>query len=308
MEWYQRYKIDVAVVFREAQARIAQFPFPLSEVGLKYAEKFNPVDDNEGGKDYICVLLPFWMKEMTKVSGEHCERLALANIYGMLYFFIQDDVMDSTKPDGLKSQLSLANLLQLEMFAIFRELFPSVSPFWTFYDRYVTTWADCVMNENDSNYFMTDPIRTAGKAGPVKISAVGACLLAGEGERIPQLEDAIDTALMTLQMLDDWADWQEDLEEGSYNGLLALIASETGLAVSELTVSKIESSVHVLGVMSRYAEIAVQSQNRLLPLQNEMPSLFSYHLFMIQALQTIANHLEDKKRKLLGGGFNYLFS
>jgi len=306
MDWYQRHAARLTSAFREAQLRISQFPPPLGANGHAYAEKFNPVDESDQGKDYICALLPYWMQEVTGISDEQSHRLALANIYGMIYFFILDDVMDSTHAGGVKSQLSLAGLLQLEMYALFRELFSSDSPFWPYYDRYVTTWADCVVNEASADYFVNDPIRTAGKAGPVKIAAVGACLLGGYEQRIDEAEQSIDLALVTLQMLDDWADWQEDMEEGSYNGLLAMIASEKDIALDSLTEETVRSQIYVLGCMNRYADIASRNHDSLLRLGYRIPSIEEYHYYMASSLRQIADGIEKAKRKALGGGINFL--
>ncbi|RJE87632.1 methionine synthase I [Paenibacillus sp. 1011MAR3C5] len=305
MDWYQRHIHNLTSVFREAQSRISHFPRPLDDIGNAYADKYNPLDDSDKGKDYICVLLPYWMQEITGISDEQSDRLALANIYGMLYFFILDDVMDSTQIERVKSQLSLASLLQLEMHALFRELFPSESPFWTYYDRYVISWADCVVNEAEADFFIHDPIRTAGKAGPVKISAVGACLLAGCEERIGEVEQSIDLALMTLQMLDDWADWQEDMMEGSYNGLLAMIASETGTPLRSLSKEAVQSQIYVLGCMNRYAEIANRNHDSLMKLGQRIPAIVEYHDYMVSSLRDIAAGIETAKRKALGGGINF---
>jgi hypothetical protein len=305
MEWFERHKPRVEAVFHLALLRIEDFPPPLNKIGLKYAEKYHPANANSG-QDYICLLLPFWIKELTDISDKQCERLALANIYGMLYFFIQDDLMDSQALTSVKSELALANLLQLEMLSVFRELFSSDSSFWIYYGRYVTTWADCVMNESDADYFMNDPIRTAGKAAPVKLSSTGACLLSSRDALIPDVEAAVDIALMTLQMLDDWADWQADLAEGSYNGLSAMIALEARKKIHELTMESIEAAIYVQGAMNRYAEIAIKSHERLLEFNVSLPSLMNYHSYMVEYLVKISDNIDRNKRKLLGGGINFL--
>lgn len=305
MDWFERYKPRVVAVFHSALTRIGDFPPPLNQIGQRYAEKFHPANASSG-QDYICLLLPFWMKELTDISDEQCERLALANVYGMLYFFIQDDVMDSGTQANVKGELALANLLQLEMLSVFRGLFPSNNPFWAYYGRYVTTWADSVMNEGAADYFVNDPIRTAGKAGPVKLSSTAACLLAGLEEGIMEVESAVDIALMTLQMLDDWADWQEDLADGSYNGLIAMVAHETGGRIDEQSKESIEAAIYVQGCMKKYAEIASKSHDRLLELDVSLPSLMDYHAYMVDCLMTIAGNIDRNKRRLLGGGINFL--
>lgn len=306
MEWYTRYKIQLEQVYKEAESRIAAFPGPLNSIGLAYADKFNPVK-HDSGKDYICSLLPFWIKELSGISDSQCERLALANVYGMLYFFIQDDVMDSVPSSKWKDQLALGNLLLLEMFSVFRELFPSDSSFWSYYHRYVITWADCVMNEDREDYFVNEPIRTAGKAGPVKIASTGALLLTGRDEFIHKLEHAIDLVLMTLQMADDYADWKEDLAEGSYNGLLAMIAA--GRASGEpLTEKDAENAIYIRGCMKPYVQFAFDNHERLLAMDIGASEILDFHAFLLDHLNQVAEMIDTNRKQLLKGGFEYFLS
>lgn len=305
MEWLNPYKTRVEAIFRLALTRIEGFPPPLNKIGLRYAEKFHPA--NTGSRqDYICLLLPFWMKEITDISDKQCESLALANVYGMLYFFIQDDVMDNQAQTNVKGELALANLLHIEMVSVFRGLFASDHPFWTYYAQYVTAWADCVINERAANYFVNDPIRTAGKAGPVKLSSTGACLLSSRDTLIPSTEESVDITLMTLQMLDDWADWQDDWSEGSYNGLIAMIAHEAGARLDELSKETVEASIYVQNFMKTFAEIARKNHEQLVELDIFPPSLAGYHSYMTECLIRIADNIDRNRRKLLGGGINLL--
>ncbi|MCU6711789.1 hypothetical protein M6D81_24110 [Paenibacillus sp. J5C_2022] len=321
MIWYESYIEQLTEVYRAASERIAKFPPPLNEIGLQYAEKFNPVKQDKG-KDYICTLLPYWLQDQAGLTNEQCGQLSLANVYGMLYFFIQDDVMDDGPMDasGLKQQLALGNLFYLEMFAVFRSLFPSDSPFWQHYEQYVSVWADCVVNEGDANYFLNDPLRTAGKAGPVKVSCVAAWLLAGQPHNIAKSEQAVDIALMTLQMLDDWADWEEDMKEGSYNGLLAMIASDFASqaggvngrsseegSITRLTKEQVETAIYVHCCMNRYAAFAKDNYEKLLLLEGIPSPLIGFQSYMVACLTETADHIASKKSALLLGGLNYHF-
>ncbi|WP_424767941.1 hypothetical protein [Paenibacillus sp. sgz302251] len=307
MDWIDRYKQQLEQIFEEAQQRIGSFPKPLNTIGLVYADKFHPVK-HMGRVDYICTLLPFWMKDTASISDAQCARLALANVYGMLYFFIQDDVMDSAPSSNGKEQLALGNLLLLEMFSVFRELFPSGSPFWHYYNRYVATWADCVVNEDRDNYFITDPVRMAWKAGPVKIASTGALLLSGLEAKIPKLENAIDIILMTLQMSDDWADWKEDLAEGSYNGLLAMISASRSSQEEALTEQTAENAIYVSGCLKQYVQLARDNHVRLLAMELEAVELIDFHSYMLNQLNKIAERIDSNRSQLLKGGFEYLLS
>ncbi|MBH5320000.1 hypothetical protein I6N90_19550 [Paenibacillus sp. GSMTC-2017] len=309
MDWYEPYKKQLEAVFTSANGQIAKFPPPLNEIGLEYTLAFNPLV-NDDGTDFICTLLPYWMKEAIDLSDEQCEKLVLVNIYGMLYFFIQDDVMDDKDNSKRKLLLALANLFYLNMFNLLQQLFPTNSTFWNYYERYLTTWADSVVNEGEHNFFMSDPILTAGKAGPVKIASTGALLLIGQAERIEATETAVDLALTTLQMLDDWTDWQQDMEDGSYNGLLALIASQMGEGTTfdMVTKAQVETQIYVYGYLNRFVEIAERNHAHLLHLQLSITPLIKYHSDLVESLRGIALKIDDNKRKLLGGGLNYMFS
>lgn len=306
MEWYNRYVDQLEQVFEEASRRISRYPAPLDAIGLAYSAKFDPVKA-EGGKDYICSLLPFWVKDAAGISDEQCRRLALANVYGMLYFFIQDDVMDGDPACNVKESLALGNLLLLDMFAVFRGMFPSGSPFWSYYEKYTATWADSVTNEASADYFVNDPLLTAGKAGPVKIASTGALLLTGRDELIPGMEHAVDIALTALQMSDDWADWRVDLADGSYNGLIAMIAA--GRASREpLTEQEIENAIYVRGCMNEFAQSAETNHERLLRLNAGVSELVDFHAFLAAHLRQVADSIDEKRKQLLQGGFNYFLS
>jgi len=306
MEWFTRYTIQLERVYAQAEACIAAFPAPLDCIGLAYANKFNPVTD-DNGKDYICSLLPFWIKEPSGISDSQCETLALANVYGMLYFFIQDDVMDSNPSSNWKEQLALGNLLLLEMFRVFRDLFPSKSPFWAYYHHYVTNWAESVTNEDRDNYFMNNPIRTAGKAGPVKIASTGALLLAGCPELIAKMELAVDIVLMSLQMSDDYEDWKEDLADGSYNGLLAMIAAGRPVGMP-LTEGDVENEIFIRGCLKPYVQLAIDNDKRLSELESGSSELVAFHKHILNHLNHVHETIESNKNQLLKGGFNYFLS
>lgn len=308
MDWYNNYKTNLISVFTMAEQQIATFPQPLHTMGLAFADKFNPVK-HDSGKDYICTLLPFWIKEWAGINDLQCEQLALANVYGMLYFFIQDEVMDSRQPSGdWKEQLALGNLLLLEMFKVFRTLFPSDSVFWSYYDGYTATWADSVVNENRLNYFVNDLLHTAGKASPVKIASTGALLLTGREQLIPAMENAVDIALATLQMADDWADWREDFADGSYNGLIAMIAAGRSSDAKPLTEKDIENAIYIRCCMNAYTAIARNNHDKLITLGIEANELIDFHTYILNHLNHIAETIDTNMTMRLKGGFHYFLS
>ncbi|MBP1963747.1 methionine synthase I [Paenibacillus aceris] len=306
MNWLSAHKENLDDVFAEAERLIRAFPEPLNHHGLTYFDTFD-LRQEKSKKNYICYLLPYWVQEITFLPNEPVNRLSLANVFVMLYYFVVDDVMDSAGGEH-KDKLPLAHLFQLQYQAIYRELFPPQSPFWTYYERYVLEWSEAVAGETQSDYFHTEKRKMAWKASPVKNASTGALLLAGQAELIPVVTEAVEQVLVTLQMLDDWADWEEDWEEGSYNSLLAFLRKkDPSLESGSLTPDWVKQQVYVCDELDHYADIAALHHKQLLELKIAMNELILFHLSLVDSLRKTANEIKEKRNKLLSGGFYYFF-
>jgi hypothetical protein len=310
MEWYSRYETDVQAVFAEAERLIAQYPEPLNEKGLQYAAMFNPCRRGST-KNYICYLLPLWLDRQTGLPIAELRKLSLANVFVMLYFFLQDDVMD-TPGTSSKEQLPLANLFFLQFLQLYRDMFPPDSPFWAYLEQYVREWSDSVTNEGAQNYFLRNISLLCRKASPVKLASTGALLLAGQISLIPDVSARVDTALVTLQMLDDWTDWQQDLEEGSYNGLLAYLQAECGSQEQQqsqpLTPTYVKQKLYMDGALTHYAEAAVHHCRGLSSGAVYAPYLDAFHESLLHNLVAEADRVKREKEALLMGGLDYILS
>lgn len=114
----------------------------------------------------------------------------------------------------------------------------------------------------------------------------------------------IHTVLLTLQLLDDYEDWEQDLEDGSYNCLLSLVRSCTGIAAGEpLTVAAVKDFIYVAGGFTEYTATAQANHLMLEEAGLQLPLLVSFHLMLVQNLQQIAAAIEAQKQLLLGGGW-----
>lgn len=305
MQWYNDFENEITQVFMESQRIVATFPPPLSEKRLLYLKKFDARQE-DSSKNYICYLLPFWLKELTPLKEEDYIQLSVGNVFAMLYFFIQDDIMDSTTTID-RDQIPLANLLQLHFFEIYRSYFPSDSPFWAYFHQYIIEWTDSVSNENTQDYFQTNLIMMARKASPLKLSSTGALILSGQAHLISMLSDFIDHVLITLQMADDWIDWEEDWEEGNYNGLLSMIKAENNRE-EPLSVDQIKNAIYVKSVMKRYTEIAIANLTYIQQLQLDVPHLASFHTTLVDHLNKDANLIEEDRLLQTKGGLSYWLS
>ncbi|NEW07853.1 hypothetical protein GK047_17780 [Paenibacillus sp. SYP-B3998] len=309
MNWFEAYKDQLTEVFTESERIISKFPAPLDRLGLDYLAKFD-ASKEDSTKNYICYLLPFWMSDLTPLLPETIKKFSLANIFGMLYFFIQDDIMDSSTSEH-KEKLPSGNLFYLQFLTIYRDLFPSESPFWTYYNEYVIEWSDAVTNESQANYFMNDIRMVAKKASPVKIASTGALLLSNRTQLVSEVSRAIEHVLVTLQMLDDWADWEQDLEDASYNCLLAMLHAHLKLPLHiPLSKEVIKQQVYVHDFVGLYAQVASTTHQLLLNLglQAHLPQLYAFHEYLIEKLLADGDQITKNRQVLALGGFHNLLS
>ncbi|MET3208127.1 UNVERIFIED_CONTAM: hypothetical protein ABIC26_001063 [Paenibacillus sp. PvR008] len=307
MEWYFAYKDELENVFREAEERTAAFPAPFQSQGLDYLARFNPLRE-DSTRNYICYLLPFWLQELTGLAPETCRKLSLGNVFVMAHYLIQDDVMD-TAADNRKTQLALSQLFYTECLDVYRDLFPASSPFWTYARTYIGEWAVSVTSEGTKDYFQGERHQVALKASPLKMAGTGALLLAGRSDLIQIITDMTDTALVVLQMSDDWADWSEDLEENSYNCLLSHISAEQKTAYREgLGPEQIQEAIYVRGALASYVSIADQAVQQLENLEPDIPGLRMFTRSIAEELGEEAAEIEAGRSHLRRGGLDFWLS
>ncbi|OPH46886.1 hypothetical protein BC351_13225 [Paenibacillus ferrarius] len=307
MDWLDAHKQDLHDVFAQTKQIVSTFPAPLDQLGLAYLAKFDARKE-EGANNYICYLLPFWMKDIAELPPETTKKLSLANVFVMLYYFIQDDIMDSAKSEH-REKLPLANLFHVQFLAIYRSMFPSHSPFWHYYDTYIHEWSEAVTNEQHADYFHTDRKQLARKASPIKNASTAALLLTKQADQIPAVTAAVEQVLVTLQMLDDWADWEENLEDGSYNCLLASMRKHMHLSEENtLTVDMIKDQLYVKDFLDTYGQIATAHHDHLLGLQTSLSQMTRFHELLVKNIQTVNQEIKEKRKKLASGGFYYFLS
>ncbi|MBD2861080.1 hypothetical protein [Paenibacillus oceani] len=308
MNWFTDYEAELRDVFRDAEQMIGGFPPPLHERGLAYLYKFHPYKEGST-KNYICYLLPFWLKELDRVNERTCRDMALAGVFVMLHFFVQDDCMDEPQTE-MKQQLALASMFQLKFLEVYRKHFEVDSPFWKYFQKYMTEWATSVAQENNTDYF-NNPVRIAHKASPVKLSSTGILIKSRGLQEIQRVSDRVDQVLITLQMSDDWADWEEDLQQQNQNanGLLTFIQYERQLMdKTQLNSNVVRTFLYVQCGLSRYAAAAANRHEILMKNDIGTPHLDDFHRYLVSGLLMDAVRIEDEKRRLLSGGFYHWMS
>jgi len=299
---------EMQETFDESRRRIDDFPEYLRGQGHAYLHKSNPLESGEGGKNRICYLLPYWLMEQCGLDAECCREMAVGNIFIMLYFFIQDDIMDTADPKACRS-LPIANLCYSEFHRAYSRLFPGESPFWDYYRTYVREWAVGVTREGADNFFVRDPLQIAAKSAPLKLCSTAALLLAGQAANIPRVSRLVEGALVALQMADDWADWQSDLAEGSYNSLLAHYRAENGLpADAPVSEEELRTFLYVDEGLTTYSGIAARLYEEADFDGLKLPHLQAFHESILANMREGAEEITSAKRQLQQGGLTYWLS
>jgi len=292
----------MADVFHTANALIRRYPSPLRERAEAYMNRFDPLM-KESTKNYICYLLPFWVEDAAGIEREQCRSLSVANVFVMLYFFIQDDLMDC-QPEDWKHQLALGNLFQTTYTEVFRSLFPSDSPFWHYYRQYVEEWALRVTSAHERNCFEHAPASLAGKASPVKLASTGAMLLGHKETRVAEVSDLIDQVLATLQMVDDWMDWEDDLREGSDNSFIDMVRLQQQMSMQDdVTAELVNRCIFTTDALSRFARYAADQHASVRSHPSAFAHLQSFHQSLVDHLEDACRSVAATKSSLLQGGF-----
>lgn len=305
MKWFTNYEKDLELAFNQAEEILSAIPEEFRNQALNYLDRFHALK-RPGSQNYICYLLPFWLQEAAGTRTEDSKRLTVAMIFVMMYYHLIDEVMDEPETKDNKRKLPLANLIQLEFWRIYATDYPPSSPFWSYYRKYMTEWAEVVASENESDFFQENPVRIAHKAAPVKLTVVGALLLTGREERIADFETAVDTVLMTLQMLDDWEDWEKDLQEGSYNALISAVQQELQIPPERRpTPEEIKHALYVRDILLTYAIQTDYNTAILAQTAEGLPHLQAFHDYLKQSLKDGAESLQKERNLLTQGGLAY---
>lgn len=307
MNWFTSFEQDLEIAFDEAESILSGLPETFRDQAITYLGRFHALKRG-GSQNYISYLLPFWLQEAASVKSEDSRRLTVAMIFAMMYYHLIDEVMDDPQADD-KRKLPLANLLLLEFGQIYRSYYPVSSPFWTYYRKYTAEWAEAVALENRSDFFRDNPVGIAHKASPVKLSVAGMLLLTGRDRRISAIEAAVDAVLVTLQMLDDWEDWEKDLREGSYNSLVSAVQQEMQILPDRRPTSEeIKHALYVRDILFTFAEQTDHNAAVLNANAPDLPHLREFHEYLRQNLVQGAQSLREERNLLVHGGLTYWLS
>jgi len=315
-EWLEGYKEEIGQIFAEAAKGLQGMPTPLAAMGIALLDRCNPLSKGEAGTNYICFLLPAWLKEQTGCADELCRDLAIGNAYAMLHFFLLDDAMDANAAaadrDEKRRALALGQLLNEAFRRRYGKYFSATSPLWERYEVYLAEWASAVSGEGERPAEPSDPKALARKSAPVKLCAAGMLMLSGQEQLLSRMEEGLDLVLASLQLSDDWADWREDLAEGGErrNAFLTLVRRMLAVPPEEtLDERTVKRGIYRDGCLRRLYTIAEGYQARLDKLRDVPRTLLIFHADIVSGLRKDAEEAEAFTEKLATeGGLSEILS
>jgi len=173
--------------------------------------------------------LPWWLGQELRLSEDLWGALTTCNLLGLGYVRLQDHLAEETTAAGLSPgrQAVLAGLFNEAALAGLAQLFGGAPEFWRWRSGYMAAWLAALLEDgpplSQPAALWQEPelLRLADRGAPLKITAAGACLLAGRAELRPLVEQALDHLLTAQVLLDHIDDWREDLAQGRANVLVA---------------------------------------------------------------------------------------
>lgn len=173
----------------------------------------------------------FWFGELVGASEDSQLVAAVGSIAGYAYFLHQDHVVDGDGGEVRYFELA-RNLLYAKLLESFEAVAASASPFWGYWNRYLSQYTAGSLAEADQSglprrYSSNDLAMVAARSAPVKICLASLAIGSGKPQVIPHHEAAIEGLTLGLQIRDDLADCVEDMLRSNYTPVLSrLVGNE----------------------------------------------------------------------------------
>jgi hypothetical protein len=160
-------------------AALASEPSELVESGMRLLDRISPPNWT------LEWSLPGWLGDALALAAPAVIDLTLANVVGLAYIKLQDDLIDGEMADDdQRAALLLSAVLHRKWLLAYTALFPSDSPLWGYFERYMTQWVGAELRSPPVKAFRDydeADLRGLGERGaPLKICAAAACLLTAQ--------------------------------------------------------------------------------------------------------------------------------
>jgi len=258
-------------------------------------------------------LLPVWLAEKYNlekrriISKSALEDLLWAQFCVFLSLRIKDDLYDG---QGITSRLFFAaDQFLAESNEIFFRYQPDTKPFWSIYNGSIRKsvlafWEVDEMQKRRGVSFREMRWGYARVASIFKIGAAAICYIAGHPQDFRTVEKAADRLAMAGQILDDFEDMNEDLEQGRLNYAARYIMGSLKVNVDKemKTLILADRVLHSNRINRLFGEIICyvqEARNALGPLK--MDKAEKYFDEYIYRLETSRDALEKDRHRRLSG-------
>lgn len=334
MSWIERYRAEVDLAFAEAAEEMKRLPPPLRAGGLELLARVHP-SGGKGGTNYICYLLPFWMRtppnttpdrgqtqrnstpdrtpaQTAPAPSNFCRDLAVGNLLAMLHFFMLDDAMDAADAESrlaARENLALGQLLHSGFLRRYYRHFPAASTLWNDYETYLAEWAAAVADEGKTPADPSDVRRLARKSSPLKLCAAGMLIRSGREQLIAPIGAAIELVLATLQLADDWTDWRDDLSDERCNAFLTLARQTLSVPPDRpLDEQSVKQAIYRGGCLRQLSALADANGDRLRNMPHVPDDLIAFHGTLAEGIRRDALAAEQFTDSLALGGLSCFLS
>jgi hypothetical protein len=172
--------------------------------------------------------LPWWLGQDFALDWRDVQALTLCNLLGLGYVRLHDAILDEPATAAeRRRRRSLADALRDQAFRRLHDLFGEHVAFQEWMDTALRQWQQALTEGEQAparrfaDWTGADLSLLAWRGAPIKITAVGACLLAGADNSIPTLDAALDHMLIAQVLMDHLDDWPADLEHARFNAFVA---------------------------------------------------------------------------------------
>jgi hypothetical protein len=261
---------------------------------------------------HIEYLLPFWLEQPFALDREVCRLVALSDTFLVLYFMLQDGLMDAAPGEYQGHLQPLGSFFFLDLMTPYRRLFGADSPFWALLEEYVAQWGRSVLWEQQWHWGQArafdkdDLLLLARKAAVLKIPCAALCLLAGREEAIGTLEKMVDTLMVSFQFMDDLRDWRGDLAQGNHTYFLTRVTAQRGPSpATPLTEMDVDKALFVGVVLDEYLGLVAEYNRRALESVSTLaaPHLKAYITLFAQGCGQLRKELEARRSERIRGQF-----
>lgn len=199
--------------------------------------------------------LPVWLGDPLGLPRDVSNEIVMSNVLGLAAVRLLDDLADGdAEPADRAAATCLADALYAAALAPYSRLLADHPSFWSRLDAWMAEWRSSTLGGHGREACEGQSRREdlASRGAPLKISALGICILAGREADFGRVGACLDHALTAMVLYDHACDWEEDLAAGRWNAFVAAAAGGADRRDRGVTRTRVLAALMAGQAMSRY--------------------------------------------------------